>query len=95
MSGEGDWKQQVPEMYGFTDKAIEENETYADALKATIQEVNQYVDQFIEKQNMPAGPLLSDIIDQANEAKLAMKSASESVSNTIKTCMTCFTFAIK
>ena len=78
MSGEGDWKQQVPEMYGFTDKAIEENETYADALKATLQEVNSYVDQFIEKQNTPAGTLLSDIIDQANEAKLAMKSASES-----------------
>lgn len=78
MSGEGDWKQQVPEMYGFTEKAIENNENYADALKETLQEVNAYVDTFIEKQNAPAGPLFADILTQADNAKLAMKQASES-----------------
>lgn len=78
MSGEGDWKQQVPEMYGFTEKAIEQNETYADALKATLEEVNSYVDQFIEKTNTPAGEILRDVIDQTLEAKLSFKEASES-----------------
>lgn len=78
LSKEGNWEQQVPEMYGFTPRAIEEGETYADALRITMEEVNQYVDEFINKMNMPEGTLLRDAIDSANEAKLSFKSAQES-----------------
>ena len=78
MSGDDIWKQQVPEMYGFTPEAIEQGETYADALRITMEEVNRYVDDFIQKMNTPAGELLRDTIDQAMEANLAFKSAQES-----------------
>jgi len=78
LSKEGNWEQQVPEMYGFTPKAIEEGETYADAFRITMEEVNRYVDEFIEKTNTPEGTLLRDSIDSANEAKLAFKNAQES-----------------
>lgn len=79
-SGEGPWKETVPEMYGFTPKAIEENETYADALRATLKEVDEYVDKFIEKMNTPSGELFSDVIKKAFDAKLSFKDAADSAS---------------
>lgn len=78
LSKEGEWEQQVPEMYGFTPKALEEGETYADAMKITMQEVNEYVDQFIDKMNTPSGPLLRDSIDDMLGIGRAAKSAEES-----------------
>ena len=80
LSGEGDWKQIAENKYGFTQRAFEEGETYAEALKITMEEVNSYVDAFIEKMNTPEGTLLRDAIDQAMTAKLALKDASESAS---------------
>lgn len=80
LSKEGNWQEQVPEMYGFTPKALEEGETYAEALKITMKEVDEYVDKFIEATNTPAGPLLRDQIDQAFQANLAMKDVQQSAS---------------
>jgi len=78
LSKEGDWEKQVPEMYGFTPAAIEQGETYAEALAITMREVDEYVDNFIDQMNTPVGELLRDTIDQANEAKLSYKDAAES-----------------
>lgn len=78
LSKEGDWQKQVPEMYGFTPKAIEEGETYAEAFKITMQEVNEYVDDFINKMNTPSGTLLRDSIDGMLGIGNAAKSAEES-----------------
>lgn len=80
MSGEGDWQNSVPNMYGLTGESIQQCETYAEALKMTMQYVNDYIDQFINKTNTSPGPLLSDAIDAAMDAKLSFKNAKESAS---------------
>ena len=78
LSKEEDWEKQVPEMYGFTPKALQEGETYADAMRITMEEVNQYIDEFIEKTNTPTGTLLRDTIDETLGVGRAVKSAEES-----------------
>lgn len=80
MSKEDDWQKQVPEMYGFTPKAIEEGETYAEAMRITMQEINEYVDQYIDKMNTSSGPLLRDSIDEAMGIGRAFKDAKDSAS---------------
>ena len=80
MNGGDTWKQNVQDMYGFTGTAIEQGETYAEALAITMREVNEYVDRFIESMNQPAGTLFRDSIDQALGIGREFKSAQESAS---------------
>lgn len=64
-NGGGNWKYDIEKQYGFTPRAFQEGETYAEALKITLEDVNKAVDEFIEKTNQPSGPLLRDTIDQS------------------------------
>lgn len=80
MNGGDTWKQNVQDMYGFTGTAIEQGETYAEALAITMREVNEYVDQFIASMNQPAGNMLRDTIDQALGIGREFKNAQESAS---------------
>ena len=78
LSGEGDWNQQVQGMYGFTPTALEQGETYAEALKITMQEVNDYVDKFIASIGTPVDSTLKDSIEKSLGMLDPVKSAKES-----------------
>lgn len=69
---------QIPGMLGLTPKSLEEGETYAKALAITLQEVDEYVNRFIEKMNTPTGPLLRDVIDESMGINASFKNARES-----------------
>lgn len=72
LSGDEMWQAEAQRKYGFTPRAFEEGGTYADALKITLEDVDRYVDEFIEKTNQPAGTLLRDTIDEATGASRAI-----------------------
>lgn len=57
--------------YGLTQEAIEKCETYAEALKMTMGEVNQAVDEFANKTNQPAGSMFQESAEVAAEVAAA------------------------